>query len=95
MGLLESWCVYLYPLCWNTPELGSAYITRQISQLGPMDPRADTSMCFCVTQNVMVVFSFFMGLNRVFSDVPTLSTAFSQGLAFIDHIDHRLNVWDR
>lgn len=88
MGLLESWCVYLYPLCWNTPELGSAYITRQISQLGPMDPRADTSMCFCVTQNVMVVFSFFMGLNRVFS-------AFSQCLAFIDHIHYRLKVWDQ
>lgn len=68
MGFLESRCVYLYPLCRNPPELGSAHITRQISQPGPMDPRADTSMCIgclkllkvgetlaCPTQHLVMV----------------------------------------
>ena len=54
MGLLESWCLHLYQVCWNSPEPRSAHIPRQISEPGPMDPRANSGT---------VLFSFFKRIN--------------------------------
>lgn len=45
MGFLEPGCVYLYQVCWNPPESGSAHIPRQIGQPGPMDSRANPGTC--------------------------------------------------